>query len=78
MRMVKLSSGLVSTLAGRPTFSGRLDGAGTLALFSSPSGVVMDAIGSMALVVSLVVHIRVGQCFVGRIRHPPRMCLPAG
>ena len=52
VRRIDLSLGLVSTLAGTSGVSGSANGAGTAALFFRPSGVAMDAAGTVALVVS--------------------------
>lgn len=53
IRLVGVASGTVSTLAGSPSQStGFADGAGTLALFTYPRNVAIDATGDFALVVS--------------------------
>jgi len=44
------SSGVVSTVAGWPTFPGDADGVGTAARFRSPAGIAVDAAGSVAYV----------------------------
>ena len=52
IRMLDVSTGSVSTLAGSKTLlSGLADGIGTKASFLSPQGVSMDATGSFAVVV---------------------------
>lgn len=60
MRLINLTSGRVTTLAGNLSAivglnnNGRADGVGTLASFSSPSGVALDAAGVTAVIVSRV------------------------
>ena len=54
IRLIILSSGLVSTLAGTSGVSGSSNGIGTTASLYYPSGVAMDANGTVALVVSSV------------------------
>lgn len=51
MRYIVLSSGVTTTLAGQPTSAGYADGAKTAALFNSPWGVAMNALGTLAVVV---------------------------
>jgi len=41
------SAGLVSTIAGRPTFPGSADGAGSDARFNTPQGVAVDNAGNL-------------------------------
>lgn len=53
IRRVNVSSGEVSTLAGSSVI-GQADGYGSAAQFWSPTGVAMDATGSIALIVSIV------------------------
>ena len=52
IRRIVLSSGLVSTLAGTSGASGSADGLGTAASFYLPTGVAMDAAGTVAVAVS--------------------------
>lgn len=57
LRRVNLTSGLVTTLAGRNVGAigvnnrGRADGQGTAASFYRPTGVAMDSAGSLVVVV---------------------------
>ena len=50
LRLVNLTSGLVTTLAGGAA-SGRADGVGTAATFNNPRSVAVDAAGSTAIIV---------------------------
>ena len=52
IRRIDISTGNVTTLAGVSGSPGTTNGAGVTAKFSSPYGVAMDAVGSVALVVS--------------------------
>ena len=52
IRRIVISSGLVSTIAGISGTSGSADGLGTSALFQYPRGIAMDAIATVALIVS--------------------------
>jgi hypothetical protein len=54
IRSIALSSRLVSTLAGRQGVSTFSDGTGTTATFNFPSGVDINAAGTVAVVVSRV------------------------
>lgn len=56
VRRVALASGSVVTLAGSPTSSGTADGTGTVARFSFPSAIAMDAAGTTALVADTFGH----------------------
>src|SRR5262245_19589497 len=40
-------AGVATTLAGRPTFNGNVNGTGSDALFSSPDGIVVDGSGNL-------------------------------
>ena len=51
IRLLVLSSGMVSTLAGQAGSSGSTDGIGTNAMFNSPYGIALDAAGTFAVVV---------------------------
>lgn len=51
IRFVDVTSGVVTTLAGRALLSGSSDGSGTLSTFLYPLGVALDAGGFFALVV---------------------------
>lgn len=53
IRMINVSTGAVSTLAGSALVLGHADGLGTAATFNQPTGVTMDAAGGVALVVSV-------------------------
>ena len=59
LRRVNLTSGLVTTLAGRNT-SGRANGVGTAATFYFPYGVAVDAAGTTAIVVRAEGQLRGG------------------
>ena len=53
LRLVNVSTGLVTTLAGNSTQStGHADGAGTAASFDCPVGVSLNSAGTLAIVVS--------------------------
>jgi hypothetical protein len=52
IRRIDLATSIVSTLAGRVGVSGSNNGLGTVATFNNPCGVNMDAVGSIALLVS--------------------------
>lgn len=59
IRYIDISSRTVTTFAGSPSRSqGSADGVGASASFKTPSGIVLDATGSFALVVSGVGLIR--------------------
>ena len=51
IRLVVLSSGVVSTLAGQAGSPGSTNGIGTNARFTSPIGIALDAAGTFAVVV---------------------------
>jgi hypothetical protein len=53
MRLVTLSSGAVSTLAGTPGVAGSTNGVGSAAAFSLPRGVAWNAANTVALIVSI-------------------------
>lgn len=57
LRLVNISSGVVSTLVGRPGQRVIADGFGSSVLFSNPTAVAMDAEGSIALVVSQYIRV---------------------
>ena len=56
VRLVNVTTGLVSTLAGNRNGGqanpGHADGVGTLASFNSPTGIAVDGAGTFAVVVS--------------------------
>jgi hypothetical protein len=52
IRRIDLATSIVSTLAGRAGVAGSINGLGTVATFDNPCGIHMDAVGSIALVVS--------------------------
>ena len=51
MRRINVSTYAVSSLCGNPLASGSSNGVGTNAYFYNPTGIAMDATGSVALVV---------------------------
>ena len=51
IRLLVLSSGVVSTLAGQAGSSGSTNGLGTNARFRDPYGIALDAAGTFAVVV---------------------------
>ena len=51
IRLLVLSSGVVSTLAGQAGSTGFTNGIGTNARFSNPNGIALDAAGTFAVVV---------------------------
>ena len=51
IRLLVLSSGVVSTLAGQAGSTGSTNGVGTNAGFSYPIGIALDAAGTFAVVV---------------------------
>ena len=51
IRLLVLSSGVVSTLAGRAGSIGSTNGIGTNAMFNYPRGIALDAAGTVAVVV---------------------------
>ena len=56
VRRADLLSGMVTTIAGLAGTSGLAEGIGSGAMFNSPTGIAMDAAGSMALVVSSILY----------------------
>ena len=60
LRLVNLTTGTVTTLAGNPATApypgnyGHADGAGTVASFFYPYAVAMDSAGTFAIVVCLM------------------------
>lgn len=52
IRQVDVATGAVTTVAGSPWGVGSSDGIGTLAMFTSPTGIAIDAAGVTAIVVS--------------------------
>lgn len=52
IRLVNVSTAVVTTLAGLLGYSGFTDGVGSSARFTTPMGIAMDANGSFAIVVS--------------------------
>lgn len=57
VRRVNISSGEVTTLAGRAGVAGSVDGVGTSASFNRPSDVAMDSTGAFAVVADQGSHI---------------------
>ena len=53
VRRVTVSSGEVSTLAGKAGVSGYADGVGTIAELNGPTGIAVDSAGTFALIVSV-------------------------
>ena len=51
IRLLVLSSGVVSTLAGQAGSTGSTNGIGTNARFNFPRGIALDAAGTFAVVV---------------------------
>ena len=51
IRLLVLSSGVVSTLAGQAGSTGSTNGIGTNATFNGPIGIALDAAGTFAVVV---------------------------
>ena len=51
IRLLVLSSGVVSTLAGQAGSPGSTNGIGTNARFNNPYGIALDAAGTFAVVV---------------------------
>ena len=51
IRLLVLSSGVVSTLAGQAGSIGYTNGIGTNAMFNGPYGIALDAAGTFAVVV---------------------------
>ena len=51
IRLLVLSSGVVSTLAGQAASSGSANGIGTNARFNIPIGIALNAAGTFAVVV---------------------------
>ena len=51
IRLLVVSSGVVSTLAGQAGSTGSTNGIGTNAMFRFPRGIVLDAAGTFAVVV---------------------------
>ena len=51
IRLLVLSSGVVSTLAGQAGSTGSTNGIGTNALFYYPDGIALDAAATIAVVV---------------------------
>lgn len=56
IRAINVASGLVTTLAGHTGSYGNVDGVGTSAYFNYPTNVVLDALGSTALVADCLNH----------------------
>lgn len=52
IRRIDVTTGAVTTVAGRPTTFGRMDGIGAIAMFGYTAGIAMDAAGTVAVVVS--------------------------
>ena len=52
IRLLVLSSGVVSTLAGQAGSTGSTNGIGANARFNDPEGIALDAAGTFAVVVS--------------------------
>lgn len=52
VRLINVSSGIVSTLAGRTNLGGASDGQGSRAQFFGPSGISLDGARAVAVVVS--------------------------
>ena len=58
IRRINVSTGLVTTFVGNLNI-GHADGVGSSATFNSPSGVVVDETGSMAVVVRCPVYVAI-------------------
>ena len=54
VRVINTSTMAVATLAGSASIAGLVDGQGTNARFNWPTGIAVDSMGSVALVVRLV------------------------
>lgn len=50
IRRINLTTGLVTTVAGKSGVNGLVDGQGSSALLNVPAGIAMDAAGSFALI----------------------------
>lgn len=80
----KISAGVVSTIAGRApttgsvTYSGYLDGPGNLALFNSPTGVVVDSLNNLYVTDCLVPPLSPNPGFTGAGNNLLRKVTPAG
>ena len=53
MRLLVLSSGVVTTFAGQAGSAGSTNGVGTNARFNGPRGIALDAVGTFAVMVRL-------------------------